>query len=274
MRRLLLLPLAALVLAPASAGAQQLQPSDLPDIPILDPSDLPDVPFPLEPSDLPDVPAAAKRPTATFKVSLYGVQRYSSNSKKAILYPDQCWADAGTASSSSLVRFSTKRPARATVTKMPGGLALIDFKGDREIPLPVKASFQHRGSSKMTMIDCLNITAGRQALPEPEARNCSDTLDNIGFDLQFTGPGVLKASSQESLVVPLVKPFEGCPWGERSGQLYSAEQRISIRDLMRSEEMEVVLRMRERDELEGYEGITGETRRQTTIYVVFKRVGR
>ncbi|HEY8584843.1 MAG TPA: hypothetical protein VIL49_17915 [Capillimicrobium sp.] len=178
--------------------------------------------------------------------------------------------ERGTSVSRSEVRFHTDRPVRAVLTRT-GSYVTIDWPRSDDAPLPVTASFAHSGSIDKEIVSGLENGKPRWIpVPPPLERNCSATL-RLGFDVSFDGSRV-EAGGAGGLVVPVGDPFNGCPWGDVSGALYTAKGRTSIGALMRGRETELVLRGREgeRDSTALYDT---EWKKRTTVYVTFKRLG-
>ncbi len=66
--------------------------------------------------------------------------------------------------------------------------------------------------------------------------------------------------------------FAGCPWGDRSLQLYPATVRTDPRTIVDAAQTQVILRGRVHSHYDSPDG-SGSTDRveQTTVYVTFKR---
>jgi hypothetical protein len=215
--------------------------------------------------------AQAEPQKATFNVSLYGVQHYDDHSVKRENPAMLSFDDRGTVDSRSVVTFHTTRPVRAVLTRQAGSIS-IRWLGDDEMDLPVIADFTHSGETVMEQRT--GIVAGGpqwEIVPPPLAANCSATLDNLGFGLSLSGSRVT-ASATSSIVVPVKDPFNGCPYGDRSGGLYSAKGRTSPSALMEGRETEMILRGKDHSHYD-YELSTSDTRKRTTIYVTFRRLG-
>lgn len=214
-------------------------------------------------SDIPDLPASG---SATFKVSLYGVQRFESVSSRQEKPGPGAFDERGTTESRSEVKFHTKQPARAVISRKAGYVSLR-WLTKRDVPLPVSATFVHSGKDER---ETTNLTADEWSrIPPPEAKNCEATLE-LGFGLSVSGKR-LEATQASDLVVPL-DPFNGCPWGDRSMGLYTAKGKLPYGELLESPETRIVLRGREKSDAKG-ELYTSSLRKQTTVYVTFKKVG-
>jgi hypothetical protein len=214
--------------------------------------------------------AQAKPITRTYNVSLYGVQRYTNTQTEADVHPDKCWGARGTTISRSVVKFHTAQPVRVKATFSPGYVSLA-FPDD-DLPIPVVADWDHNGETNREERSCVG-SQGDDFLPVPIpiANNCHKTLTDHGFGLSVR-PGGIEATGTASIVGPLGDPFEGCPWGDQSLDLYGAKAKLHAALIRDSAQQQAILRGREHQHSENPDGSgTSDIVKQTTVYVTFKR---
>lgn len=210
--------------------------------------------------------------TARFKIALHGVQRYASVHQEHAVHPERCYDSRGETISRTVVRFHTKRAARATLS---GDRTYVAFRwSDPDLPIQVVADWTHSGAWNREVKSCAGT--GQLWNPDvpPVVRNCHATLRNKGFMLSIVGDRVTAGGTQS--IVPDVGPlFEGCPYGDTSLRLYDAKGTVDTMALLRGRETELVLRGKERERSEDPEG-AGSTvvTRRTTVYVTLTRIGR
>jgi hypothetical protein len=219
---------------------------------------------------IPAADATAHPVRVTFKVSLYGVQRYTSTSVRKEQVPDNPFDSRGTLISRSVVRFKTPKPRLATFTG-DASYVNIDWKDDELVDLPVLADFNHFGSTNVEVAtgdpDGARWEPG--VVPTVPA-NCHQTLDWLGYSLSMSS-GRAEVLGGAGLV-PIGDPFAGCPYGDLSKDLYPAKGRVSIGALLRDEKSEFTLRFK--DTLHSQSNTTtGDVVKRATVYVVLKRVG-
>jgi len=214
--------------------------------------------------------AQAKPITRTYNVSLYGVQRYTNTQTEADVHPDKCFGARGTTISRSVVKFHTAHPVRVKATFSPGYVGLV-FP-DSDLPIPVVADWEHNGETNREERSCVGPQGdGWFPVPIPIANNCHKTLDNYGFNLTVR-PSRVEASGSASTFVPIGDPFEGCPWGDQSLDLYDGKAKLHAALIRDSDKQQAILRGREHTHSENPDGTgTSDIVKQTTIYVTFKR---
>jgi hypothetical protein len=215
--------------------------------------------------------AAQARPiTRTYNVSLYGVQRYTNTQTETDVHPEKCFGARGTTISRSVVKFHTAHPVRVTATFSPGYVSLA-FP-DSDLPVPVVADWEHNGETNREERSCVGSQGdGWIPVPIPIANNCHATLTDHGFGLTVR-PSAIEASGTASMVVPLGDPFEGCPWGDQSLDLYDAKGNLHAALIRDSAQRQAVLHGREHSHSENPDGSgTSDVVKQTTVYVTFKR---
>jgi hypothetical protein len=214
------------------------------------------------------VPATAK--TQTFNLSLYGIQRYTNTQVEKDIHPDNCFGAQGTTTSRSVVKFHTAKPIRVQATRSGNYVNLV-FPSDNDPEIPVIADWEHSGTSDRAQRSCLILDdqGFRPDPPKPE-KNCHQTLDDHGYSLSISG-GKVEAVGGRSVVQSL-DPFNGCPWGDMSLQLYTAKARIRAALITDSAESELILRGRTHTHSDNPDGSgSTDTVQQTTVYVVLKK---
>jgi hypothetical protein len=212
---------------------------------------------------------AAQAKTQTFNVSLYGVQRFTDTQVEKDIHPDNCFGAQGTTTSRSVVRFHTAKPIRVKATRS-GSYVNLQWP-DTELEIPVIADWEHSGSSDRAQRSCLLLDdQGFQPDPPREEKNCHKTLDDRGYSLTMSG-GKVEVTGDRAMIGPL-DPFNGCPWGDMSLELYPAKARVRAAIIMDGAESELTLRGREHSHTDNPDGSgSSDTVKQTTVYVVFKR---
>ncbi|HEY8584637.1 MAG TPA: hypothetical protein VIL49_16875 [Capillimicrobium sp.] len=219
---------------------------------------------------------AAQAAEATFKVSLYGIQRYDKlDHEEADENTSRCWDSRGDITEKTVMRFQTTKPILMKVSSYKGSLSIYATgkNAGAQLPLQVQTKVEHSGSYIKEEKACTDGQDGWILDPPPIAVNCSATVDNLGFGLQGGQGGRLEVSGGE--IESLAKdPFDGCPYGDHSDLLYTAKGRIKASDLLASREAEVVLRGGDKNRYEGTNGSFVDSRSKTTVYLTLKKVGR
>lgn len=213
--------------------------------------------------------AQAKPKTVSFNVSLYGIQRYTNTQVEKDVHPDNCFGAQGTTTSRSIVKFHTAKPIRVKATQSGGYVSLL--WPDDDLQIPVVADWENSGDSDRAQRSCLVLDdqGFRPDPPRPE-RNCHETLHDHGYSLTMSG-GTVSVTGATSMV-PEIAPFDGCPWGDLSLELYAAKAHVRPSIIMHGEESQLTLRGRSHEHSDNPDGSgSNDTVEQTTVYVVFKR---
>lgn len=217
------------------------------------------------------VPASAQAAEATFKVSLYGIQRFDKLDHEVGNPEADCFGTRGDIEDRTTIKFHTVKPVKMRVSSSSGALSVYAPSGD-QLPLRVQAAVEHGGSYIKEQRSCMDGKFGWILDPPPIPVNCSATVDNLGFYLQGGQGGKLEAAGGEA--ESLAKdPFDGCPYGDHSDSLYAAKGRIKPSLLLEGRETEVILRGKDKSRYEGIDGSFVESNTKTTVYVTFKKVG-
>ena len=223
---------------------------------------------------------AAARSSATFRVSFYGIQRYTSTTTSRENPASGCFdvQQRGSEEGTTIVRFESRRPTYSTITRAPGLPAFTypPAPADSSFQLATNASWTTGGITSYETSSCVDGARVWHDAPLPPHDCGTRTLSSVGASLQPETPAALLFHGGHDLA-QLVDPLARCAYGEHQYGLYQARGRYSIADLLDPSlgKHVVILRGRGREEtpFNGRGGIGRhrvETR--TTVYVTFARV--
>jgi hypothetical protein len=222
---------------------------------------------------------AAARSSATFRVSFYGIQRYTSTTTSRENPGSGCFdvQQRGREEGTTIVRFQSRRPTLLTVTRSPGLPAFAyPPAADSTFQLATNASWTTGGITAYEISGCLDGARVWHDAPLPPHDCGTRTLSSVGASLTPETPAALLFHGGHDLA-QLVDPLARCAYGEHQYGLYEARGAYSTTDLLDPTlgKHIVILRGHARQEtpFSGRGGIgkhVVETR--TTVYVTFARV--
>lgn len=219
------------------------------------------------------LPAAAHAAgdTATFKVSAYGVQRYTNAwTENEDTRPLPCGDRRGPISEGTVVRFKTTEPTLMRATRSGHSITLA-YKKSGDDALLGTGDWEHTYDDGSTYWDCQLKTAV-PAPPEPTG-DCDEGGVSIQLSFESLSLKAGRTRMNGGVYVPPIDPFPGCTHGDFSMDIYPAKGRLPD-DLFEADRTEVTLRGSEHDEYTSDApnmGIGG-WRKKVTLYLVFKRV--
>ena len=222
----------------------------------------------------------AARSSATFRVSFYGIQRYTSTTTSRPNPASGCFdvQQRGNEEGTTVVRFESRRPTFLTVVRTPGLPAFTypPAPADSTFQLATNASWTTGGITSYETSSCVDGARVWHDAPLPPHDCGTRTLSSVGASLMPETPAALLFHGGHDLA-QLVDPLARCAYGEHQYGLYEARGAYSTADLLdRSLGKHVVIlrgRGREETPFSGRGGIgkhVVETR--TTVYVTFARV--
>ncbi|HEU4658949.1 MAG TPA: hypothetical protein VFR97_15575 [Capillimicrobium sp.] len=221
-------------------------------------------------------PATAAATSATFKLTVYGVQHYVYESWHDVVGEPSCLSIRGTYTEGSTLRFTSVRPVRVRVTARRGRLSFQRLsRADTLFLLPGKGTYEASGVDVQQAYDCQ--TSSWVDDDPPERPDCPATqIDGLGIDVFSPGRG--RVAVRGGLELPPLGPLSECTRGDLSWELYEATSRVDAGELLSGDarEAELVLRARqvERDESPGGTTKDGYERvRKATVYVNLTRLG-
>lgn len=173
-------------------------------------------------------------PTAVFRVSFYGIQRYSATTTSRENPASGCFdvQQRGVETGSTVARFESSRPVLLTVTRTPGlpGFAYRATEPGVRFQLPAATTWTTSGSTALEVSSCVGGSRIWHAAPQPRNACGSARIPNTaGSILPETATTILFAGGQN--LGTLEDPLAGCAYGEHQYGLYQARGRYSIGDL-------------------------------------------
>jgi hypothetical protein len=228
--------------------------------------------------DAPLAPLVPAYPTATFKASFYGIQRYRQVTTSRENPATECHTQQGRGTDTgwTTVRFESRRPVLLTVVLPPAGLPLLTFAGaDGTFPVRATATVTMGGSTGMELSRCVGGSHEWDPTPQPLGGCGSKPLPDAGGSIAVQRPGELTFFGGPRTPLP-GDLFPHCAYGEHQYGLYQATGRFSAADLVRSKlgKFELILRGSGREAADSTSptGIGGYIRtRKTTVYVTLVR---
>jgi hypothetical protein len=211
-------------------------------------------------------PAAAQAAAPVdVRVSLYGIQRWSTNHHEHA-DPAACHDDRGDYTERTVARFHTTRSVRMLAE--PYGLRPREPRGWAFERLASEFVHSVEGTREVKEHSCTDwepfplTTAGKP---------CRGPATPLSAALVGDGGGVIRFFGG---IDGTAEQLPDCDWGDRSGNLYDAKGRMPMARLRAGEEVELILRGRTRQDAANPDGsgsVTTETR--TTVYVKLRPVG-
>jgi hypothetical protein len=221
---------------------------------------------------LPAAAHAADPPKPTlFKVSAYGVQRYSSASTTN--WQTDCNGQRGSASTSIVTRFKTARTTRVRLVRY-GRIAALEPVTTRE--WQITGNVRARQSSTGEQASCAAVNPDssiKWVSYDASPKDCisGEILSQVGdVDLEN---GKLIWTPAIGLLTPLTPHGEACgEFTPSTFSLYRATARVSVRRILESDGEPIVLRHRD-ERGSATDTSSTESSERATVYVTFTPIG-